>query len=158
MLGPDMPLRVAGLCCMALSYGRMLYRLPAGTADVVNVALVVGFDASILYFMGFKSLMYLLIGVVLGGGLHPMAGHLIAEHYMFLKVSQHHCLCCIQYIYELILLRLCMARDALVLLYCAGGEMLLLHAIHREAAGFAQGFCSVLDNVQCTERLCISAA
>ena len=42
--------------------------------------------------MGFKSLMYLLIGVVLGGGLHPMAGHLIAEHYMFLKVSQHHCL------------------------------------------------------------------
>lgn len=54
---------------------------------MVNVALVVGFDAGILYFMGFKSLMYLLIGVVLGGGLHPMAGHLIAEHYMFLKVS-----------------------------------------------------------------------
>lgn len=61
----------------------------AGTADVVNVALVFGFDASILYFMGFKSLMYLLVGVVLGGGLHPMAGHLIAEHYMFLKVSLH---------------------------------------------------------------------
>ncbi len=59
----------------------------AGTADVVNVALVVGFDAAILYFMGFKALMYLLVGVVLGGGLHPMAGHLIAEHYMFLKVS-----------------------------------------------------------------------
>ena len=55
-------------------------------ADVVNVALVVGFDAGILYFMGFKALMYLLVGVVLGGGLHPMAGHLIAEHYMFLKV------------------------------------------------------------------------
>lgn len=59
----------------------------AGTADVVNVALVVGFDAAILYFMGFKALMYLLVGVVLGGGLHPMAGHLIAEHYMFLKVG-----------------------------------------------------------------------
>ena len=54
---------------------------------MVNVALVIGFDASILYFMGFKALMYLLVGVVLGGGLHPMAGHLIAEHYMFLKVS-----------------------------------------------------------------------
>ena len=53
----------------------------------MNVALVVGFDAAILYFMGFKALMYLLVGVVLGGGLHPMAGHLIAEHYMFLKVS-----------------------------------------------------------------------
>ena len=92
MHGTDMPLRVLNLCCMAWSCGLMLYCLPAGTADVVNVALVVGFDASILYFMGFKSLMYLLIGVVLGGGLHPMAGHLIAEHYMFLKVSQHHCL------------------------------------------------------------------
>lgn len=45
-----------------------------------------------------------------------------------------------------------------MLLYCAVGEILLLHAIHHEAAGLAQGFCSVLDNVQCTERLCISAA
>ena len=66
----------------------------AGTADVVNVALVVGFDAGILYFMGFKALMYLLVGVVLGGGLHPMAGHLIAEHYMFLKVSALPALSC----------------------------------------------------------------
>ena len=67
----------------------------AGTADVVNVALVVGFDAAILYFMGFKALMYLLVGVVLGGGLHPMAGHLIAEHYMFLKVSHPPQLACL---------------------------------------------------------------
>ena len=63
----------------------------AGTADVVNVALVIGFDAGVLYFWGFKALMYLLVGVVLGGGLHPMAGHLIAEHYMFLKVSVTPC-------------------------------------------------------------------
>lgn len=58
----------------------------AGMADVVNLGLVLGFDAAILYFLGFKSLMYLLVGVILGGGLHPMAGHLIAEHYMFMKV------------------------------------------------------------------------
>ena len=44
-----------------------------------------------------------------------------------------------------------------MLLYCAGGEMLLFHAIHHEAAGFAQGFCSVLDNVQSTEELCTPA-
>lgn len=65
----------------------MLNPVHAGTADVVNLALVLGFDAAIIYFMGFKSLMYLVVGVVLGGGLHPMAGHLIAEHYMFLKVG-----------------------------------------------------------------------
>jgi hypothetical protein len=63
----------------------------AGTADVVNLALVLGFDAAVLHFMGFKSLMYLLLGVVLGGGLHPIAGHLIAEHYMFLKVRVRSC-------------------------------------------------------------------
>lgn len=59
----------------------------------MNVALVIGFDAGVLYFWGFKALMYLLVGVVLGGGLHPMAGHLIAEHYMFLKVSVTPCAC-----------------------------------------------------------------
>ena len=75
---------------------------------MVNVALVVGFDVGVLYFMGFKSLMYLLIGVVLGGGLHPMAGHLIAEHYMFLKVSIT-ASCCMQHIFELTSLRQCMA-------------------------------------------------
>ena len=29
-------------------------------------------------FLGIKSLVYLLAGSLLGGGLHPMAGHLIA--------------------------------------------------------------------------------
>ena len=54
-------------------------------ADVINLTLVLGFDAGILYFLGIKAMMYLLVGVIVGGGLHPMAGHLIAEHYMFLK-------------------------------------------------------------------------
>jgi hypothetical protein len=58
----------------------------AGTADLVNIAVVLGFDAAVLYFLGIKALAYLLVGVLAGGGLHPMAGHLIAEHYMFLKV------------------------------------------------------------------------
>ena len=58
----------------------------AATADYVNIGLVVAFDAVILYFCGIKSLLYLALGSLMGGGLHPMAGHLIAEHYMFLKV------------------------------------------------------------------------
>ena len=55
-------------------------------ADVVNLVVVLGFDALLLYCWGLKSLAYLLVGVVAGGGLHPLGGHLIAEHYMFLKV------------------------------------------------------------------------
>lgn len=52
---------------------------------MVNLALVLGFDAAVVYVAGAKALAYLLLGTLLGGGLHPMAGHLIAEHYMFLK-------------------------------------------------------------------------
>lgn len=59
----------------------------AGVADFINVVVVLGFDAILLYFWGFKSLAFLLAGVVMGGGLHPLGGHLIAEHYMFLKAS-----------------------------------------------------------------------
>ena len=59
-----------------------------GTADLVNMAVVLGFDAAVLYLCGFKALMYLALGTVMGGGMHPMAGHLISEHYMFIKVRE----------------------------------------------------------------------
>lgn len=59
----------------------------AGVADIVNIVAVLGFDAVVLYFCGIKAMAYLLFGNVFGGGLHPMAGHLIAEHYMFAKAS-----------------------------------------------------------------------
>ena len=59
----------------------------AGAPELLNIGLVVGFDLALLYFCGIKPLVYLLAGVVLGGGLHPLGGHLIAEHYMFLKVG-----------------------------------------------------------------------
>ena len=55
----------------------------ATAADLVNWMLVMGSNALVLYFWGFKSLVYLFAGSILGGGLHPLAGHLIAEHYMF---------------------------------------------------------------------------
>lgn len=56
-------------------------------ADFILLGLVLGCDALVIYAWGFKAIMYLLLGSLLGGGLHPMAGHLIAEHYMFLKVG-----------------------------------------------------------------------
>ncbi len=57
------------------------------TADAVNWASTIGVALAILHFWGLKSVVYLVAGTILGGGLHPMAGHLLAEHYMFEKVG-----------------------------------------------------------------------
>ncbi len=62
----------------------LLVRPKAATrGDAVNWALVMASNALILHFWGFKALFYLFAGSILGGGLHPLAGHLLAEHYMF---------------------------------------------------------------------------
>ena len=53
--------------------------------EVANALIQIAFDASIFYFFGFKSLFYLIIGTLLGLGFHPISGHFIAEHYVFIK-------------------------------------------------------------------------
>jgi sphingolipid 4-desaturase/C4-monooxygenase len=53
--------------------------------EVVNLLIQLTFDAIIYYTLGWKSLAYLLLGTLLGLGLHPIAGHFIAEHYVFVK-------------------------------------------------------------------------
>jgi len=53
--------------------------------EVINAALQISFDVLILYFFGLKSLFYLIAGTLLGLGLHPISGHFIAEHYVFIK-------------------------------------------------------------------------
>lgn len=53
--------------------------------DIVNLLLSVTFNYLIFYFFGVKSLCYLVVGSFLGTGLHPMSGHFISEHYMFVK-------------------------------------------------------------------------
>jgi sphingolipid delta-4 desaturase len=42
--------------------------------EVVNLLTQISFDCAIIYFFGFKSLIYLLLGTLLGLGLHPIAG------------------------------------------------------------------------------------
>lgn len=42
------------------------------------------FNAFVAYYIGFASLFYLLAGSVLGGSLHPISGHFIAEHFEFI--------------------------------------------------------------------------
>jgi len=56
-----------------------------GPWEAVNAAVQVVFDAAVLLLLGPKALFYLVAGTLLGMGLHPMAGHFIAEHYTFLK-------------------------------------------------------------------------
>lgn len=53
--------------------------------EYVNWAIQIAFDAIIIYTLGMKSMCYLWLGTLLGLGLHPIAGHFIAEHYVFVK-------------------------------------------------------------------------
>jgi len=56
---------------------------PAGAAEAVNLLTCAAYDAAMFYYAGPKAIVYLLLSTVLGGGLHPIAGHFISEHYVF---------------------------------------------------------------------------
>ena len=63
----------------------VVYPKPITRLEVINIIIQVIFDVAIVYFFGYKSLVYLLVGTLLAMGFHPMAGHFISEHYMFIK-------------------------------------------------------------------------
>ena len=56
-----------------------------GYWEKVNYACAITFNSTIYYFYGFKGLSYLILGTLLGMGIHPVAGHFIAEHYVMNK-------------------------------------------------------------------------
>ncbi|KAI6176131.1 Infertile crescent [Aphelenchoides bicaudatus] len=60
-----------------------LYKKSVTDLEILNLVLQITFDASIIYFFGVKSAVYLFVGFVLGLGLHPLAGHFISDHYVF---------------------------------------------------------------------------
>jgi len=47
----------------------------------INWATQMTFNAAVVYFWGWKSFAYMIFGTFLGLGLHPAAGHFVAEHY-----------------------------------------------------------------------------
>jgi sphingolipid delta-4 desaturase len=53
-----------------------------GKWEVVNFGIVALWDAFIVYHFGFRALAYLLTGTLIGFGLHPVSGHLLAEHFL----------------------------------------------------------------------------
>ncbi|EOY09822.1 Fatty acid desaturase family protein [Theobroma cacao] len=60
---------------------------PSGYWEFINLFIQIALDATLIYFWGWKPLAYLILSTFVGGGMHPMAGHFIAEHYVF-KLDQ----------------------------------------------------------------------
>ncbi|KAL8564284.1 hypothetical protein ACOMHN_050895 [Nucella lapillus] len=58
---------------------------PLTVLEIINIAIQFSFDYAVWYYLGTKSLVYLIGGTFLAMGIHPMAGHFISEHYMFVK-------------------------------------------------------------------------
>jgi len=56
-----------------------------GFWEAVNWSVVILTDIIVYYTWGGKALSYMFLSVVLGSGFHPVAGHFIAEHYVFIK-------------------------------------------------------------------------
>ncbi|PIN19335.1 hypothetical protein CDL12_07995 [Handroanthus impetiginosus] len=56
---------------------------PPGIWEFINLAIQLALDAAIVHFWGWKSFGYLILSTFVGGGMHPMAGHFISEHYVF---------------------------------------------------------------------------
>ncbi|KAF1600663.1 Sphingolipid delta(4)-desaturase/C4-monooxygenase DES2, partial [Aptenodytes patagonicus] len=53
--------------------------------EIFNALVQFSIDLIIYYLWGLKPIVYLIAGTILCMGLHPISGHFIAEHYMFLK-------------------------------------------------------------------------
>ncbi|XP_068135779.1 sphingolipid delta(4)-desaturase DES1 [Hyperolius riggenbachi] len=58
---------------------------PVSKLELINLVVQFSFDAVVYHYLGGKTVFYMLVGSILGLGLHPISGHFIAEHYMFLK-------------------------------------------------------------------------
>jgi len=56
-----------------------------GFWEAVNWSAVIVTDILVYLILGPKALVYLAASIILGSGLHPTAGHFIAEHYVFIK-------------------------------------------------------------------------
>lgn len=58
---------------------------PPNKMELINTAIQLVFNTIIVYFFGWKMMIYLVAGSLLAMGFHPVAGHFISEHYMFAK-------------------------------------------------------------------------
>ena len=62
-----------------------VYKVPFTRIHYLNVGAQLAFDYLLVRFAGGKALGYLILSSFFAGSLHPVAGHFIAEHYIFEK-------------------------------------------------------------------------
>ncbi|KAH8911755.1 sphingolipid delta-4 desaturase like protein [Coniochaeta sp. PMI_546] len=65
----------------------VVYRIPMTWVHLLNVVVQLAFDYLVVSHFSWNSLLYLLLSSFLAGSLHPLAGHFIAEHYVYETVS-----------------------------------------------------------------------
>jgi sphingolipid 4-desaturase/C4-monooxygenase len=67
-----------------------VYRIPFTSIHALNIVIQLLFDYVLVTspYFGTSSLLYLLLSSFLAGSLHPLAGHFIAEHYVYEPVTK----------------------------------------------------------------------
>ena len=65
-----------------------VFRIPMTWVHALNVAVQVAFDVALVTLASPNSLYYLILSSFLAGSLHPVAGHFIAEHYIYSKAPE----------------------------------------------------------------------
>jgi sphingolipid delta-4 desaturase len=63
----------------------IVHPIPLTDLTLINALAQIIFDICVYRFIGWKGLKYLILSTFLGMGLHPMAGHVVAEHTTFVK-------------------------------------------------------------------------
>ncbi|PHH72909.1 hypothetical protein CDD82_5741 [Ophiocordyceps australis] len=64
-----------------------VFRVPFTWVHYLNILVQVAFDVWLVRIASPNALLYLLLSSFLAGSLHPLAGHFIAEHYVYQTVS-----------------------------------------------------------------------
>lgn len=65
----------------------MVYQIPMTKIHALNVVVQLLFDYVLIQAWGGKAVGYFILSSFLAGSLHPVAGHFIAEHYVFDRAS-----------------------------------------------------------------------
>lgn len=60
-----------------------VYRVPLSNIHFLNIAVQAAFDYALIRATSPNAVLYLLLSSFLAGSLHPLAGHFIAEHYVY---------------------------------------------------------------------------
>ena len=50
---------------------------------LLNLATCMSFNAVMVHYFGWNTILYLVLSTFMAGGLHPCAAHFLAEHYVF---------------------------------------------------------------------------